>query len=121
MSKIQTIELNGEKAVVLPVADYAALVERAGMLDDIEDFDAAMARLAAGDETFPNDVVARMVAGESPVRVLREHRGLSQKDLAVAANISVPAISKIEATGKASLTTLSAIAERLAVTLDDLV
>ncbi len=62
-----------------------------------------------------------LIAGESPVRVFREHRGLSQLDLAGAAGISVPAVSKIERTGKASVDTFKAFAERLNLSIDDLV
>lgn len=121
MNKPQTIEVNGAKAVVLSLRDYERLVERAEMLGDIESFDSAMARLASGEETFPAAVAKRLASGESPIRVFREFRGLSQRDLAEAASVSVPAISKIESTGKASLETMKAIAMRLHVDLDDLV
>ena len=121
MYKTQTIEIDGRKVVVLRMEDYEDLLERAEMLEDIEDFDKAMAGLAAGEEVFPADLVDRLTGGESPVRVFREYRGLSQRDLAEAAGISVPAISKIESTGKASVATLAAIAKRLAVTVDDLI
>jgi DNA-binding XRE family transcriptional regulator len=122
MNKIQTIEVNGTKAVVLSLKDYERLVERAEMLDDIESFDRAMARLGAGEETFPAVVAKRLASGESPVRVFREYRKLSQRDLADAAGISVPAISKLETSGTgASVDTVAAIAKRLGVAMDDLI
>lgn len=121
MNKPQTIEINGGKAVILPIGDYNTLVERAEMLGDIEAFDRAMARLGAGEETFPASVAKRLAGGESPVRVFREYRGLSQRDLAIAAGISVPAISKLESTGTANVSTLKAVAERLGVSVDDLI
>lgn len=117
----QTITIDGKKAVVLSVADYENLRSRAEMLDDIESFDAAMARLAAGEETFPKTVADRLVAGDSPVRVFREYRALTQKDLALAAGISAAAISKIESGSNPTVQTLVAIAERLGVAVDDLV
>jgi DNA-binding Xre family transcriptional regulator len=122
MNKPQTIEINGAKAVVLSLKDYERLVERAEMLDDIESFDRAMARLGAGEETFPVEVARRLAAGDSPVRVFREYRKLSQRDLAEAAAISIPAISKLETTGSgASVDTMAAIAKRLNVAMDDLI
>ena len=122
MNKPQTIEINGAKAVVLSLKDYERLVERAEMLDDIESFDHAMARLGDGEETFPAEVAKRLAAGDSPVRVFREYRKLSQRDLAQAAAISVPAISKLETSGSgASVETMAAIAKRLQVTVDDLI
>lgn len=117
----QTITIDGQKAVVLSIADYENLRSRAEMLDDIESFDAAMARLVAGEETFPKAVADRLLAGDSPVRVFREYRALTQKDLALAAGISTAAISKIESGGNATVQTLVAIAGRLGVTVDDLV
>lgn len=121
MSKIQKIEINGVKAVVLPLTEYEALLECREDLEDIRSADEIKARIDAGEETFPAEVVERMIAGESAVRVFREYRGLTQKDLADAAGISVPAISKIERTGKASIKTMKAIATRMNLDLDDLV
>jgi DNA-binding Xre family transcriptional regulator len=120
MSKIQTININGEQAVVLPIKTYARLVEQAEMLADIAAYDSARARIDSGEELFPAEVVHRILDGETPVRVFRQYRGLSQKDLAESAGVSVAAISKLERTGKAHVSTLAAIAKRLDLTVDDL-
>ena len=46
------------------------------------------ARLAAGEEELvPAAVVDRLLAGESPVRVWREHRGITQSGLARASGV----------------------------------
>ena len=90
-------------------------------LADIEACDQVLARIDAGEETFPSEIVDRLLDGETPVRVFREYRGLSQKDLAIAAGVSVAAISKLERTGKAQVKTLAAIAKRLGLMVDDLV
>jgi hypothetical protein len=48
-------------------------------------------RLAAGEEELiPSEMVMRMVAGDSPVRVWREHRGLTMAALAERAGIAQP-------------------------------
>lgn len=54
--------------------------------------------LASGDEEFiPAEVVDRLDAGESPVRVFREWRGMTQGQLAAAIAVDQSFISKIEA------------------------
>ena len=77
---------------------------------------------AAGTERVPAVVVDRLAAGAAPVRVWREHRGMTQRALAEAAGISAPMLNEIE-TGKkdGSIRTLLALARALRVDLDDLV
>ena len=80
-------------------------------------------RLAAGEEELiPAEMVMRMVAGESPVRVWREHRGLTMAALAERAGIARPYLSQIE-TGKRDGTaqTMKKLALALDVTVDDLI
>ena len=49
----------------------------------------ALSALAAGEDEFvAPDFAARLIAGESPVRVWREARGLSGKALAAATKLS---------------------------------
>ncbi|MCY4383698.1 MAG: helix-turn-helix transcriptional regulator [Nitrospinae bacterium] len=76
---------------------------------------------AEGGESFPVDVAGRLLAGENPVRVYRNHRGMKQGDLA-AAGVHPVYLSQIE-TGRrtGSTRTLAAIAEALGVTVDDLI
>ena len=55
-------------------------------------------RLAAGaEELVPAAVVKRLDSGESPVRVFREWRGMTQGQLATAIEVDQSFISKIEA------------------------
>ncbi|MEQ9606360.1 MAG: helix-turn-helix transcriptional regulator [Kiloniellaceae bacterium] len=54
--------------------------------------------LASGaEEVIPAEVVKRLDAGESPVRVFREWRGMTQGQLAAAIEVDQSFISKIEA------------------------
>jgi DNA-binding XRE family transcriptional regulator len=90
---------------------------------DIAAAEAFRRRLAAGEEELiPSEMVMRMVAGESPVRVWREHRGLTMAALAERARIAQPYLSQIE-TGKRDGTaqTMKKLAEALDVTVDDLI
>lgn len=57
---------------------------------DLSAHDGAKAALAAGeDELVPADYAKRLIAGESPRRVWRELRGLSQVKLAEALGVRV--------------------------------
>lgn len=112
----------GEEMVLLSLADYDRLTEAAEQLADIAAYDEFKQRLAAGEEEMlPAEMVNRLVAGESPLRVWREHRGLSARELAERAGLSQAFVSQIE-TGKreGSLTSMSALARALGITLDDL-
>jgi transcriptional regulator with XRE-family HTH domain len=67
-------------------------------------------------------MVMRMVAGESPVRVWREHRGLTMAALAERAAIAQPYLSQIE-TGKrdGTVETIKKLAQALDLAVDDLI
>jgi DNA-binding XRE family transcriptional regulator len=117
---------NGEELVVLSRNDYDLLLRQSELVEDLEDLLAVKAyeaRLAAGEEDrIPAEFVDRLIDGENPVRVWREVRGLSAKELAAAAGISAAYISEIE-TGKkeGSISVLKAISKILRIDLDDLV
>jgi DNA-binding Xre family transcriptional regulator len=113
----------GERLVLLPEAEYNALVEASEDADDVHAVRAFNRRLAAGEEELvPSAVVDRMIAGESPIRVWREHRGLTARDLAGKAAISAAYLSELE-TGKkdGSVSAIKKIADALGVTIDDLI
>jgi DNA-binding Xre family transcriptional regulator len=112
----------GEELVVLPLAEYQRLVEDAEMLADIAAYDAVKKDSDEGLAQFlPAALVDRMIAGESPVRVWREHRGLTAAELAAAAGLSAAYVSQIETGSRAGTTkTLQALAEALSVELDDI-
>lgn len=117
MQKI--ITPGGETLVVLPIEEYERLVD-AG---DVAAANRVRADIEAGrDELVPSDVVKRILDGANPVRVWREHRGLSARDLAGQVGISAAYLSEIE-TGKkdGSLSAMKRIADALGVDLDDLV
>ncbi|WP_075289688.1 helix-turn-helix domain-containing protein [Pararhizobium arenae] len=113
----------GEELVVLPRADYESLVEMAEMLADVAAYDNAKRRIVDGGEVgMPMKFVDRLIDGESPVRVWRDFRGLSGKELASRIGISTAYLSEIETGRKeGSLSVLKAIAVALNVDLDDLI
>ena len=123
MGKITVLTTpSGDQMAVLPLADYQMLLAAAEDAEDVRLYDAAKRRFAAGeDEAVPAAFAKRLIAGENPVRVWRELRGLTAKDLARKSGIKGPYLSQIE-TGKreGTLAVMGAIARALHVALDDL-
>jgi DNA-binding XRE family transcriptional regulator len=120
---LQYIDTNDGRLVVLREADYLRLYEAAEDADAATIIDRFRTKLAAGEEELvPADVVKRLLAGENPVRVWREHRGMKAGELAVKAGLSQAYVSQLEA-GKreGSVAAMKSIAEALGVMIDDLV
>lgn len=92
------------------------------MVQDVYAYDQAKKAMAEGEELVPSGVVYALLDGDNPIRVWREYRGLTQRQLAQIAEISVPYLSQLES-GKRNGTTdaLSAIAKALDLDLDDIV
>ncbi len=85
---------------------------------DIAAFDAA---IEADEESFPDDMVRRLVAGAHPLKVHREYRGLTQSRLAAEAGTSPTYISQIETGRRTGSTKLwRRLARALDVDMDDL-
>ncbi len=105
--------------VTIPRAEYERLREAAEDLADIQAYDRAM---AAGEESFPSEIVDRLVNGESPLRVFRDFRGLTQSALATASGVNRVQIADIEAGRRsASVETFRKLAQALNFSIDDLV
>lgn len=103
MGKVQIIRTpGGEELVVLPRADYEALLAEAGAspdedADDVAIFDQRMAELSKNPgETLPGDVSARLLRGATLIRALREWKGVRQQELAARAGLGQGYLSDIE-------------------------
>ncbi len=79
--------------------------------------------LARGEEeVVPGDVAKRLLAGEVPLKVWREYRGLKQRELEDKTGVGQDVISKIENNKRTGdVATLKALADGLGVLVDDLV
>lgn len=105
--------------ITISRAEYDRLREAAENLADFEAYSRAM---AAHEESIPAEAVKRMISGESPIRVYRDLRGLTQTALAKASQVNRVQIADIEAKrSKGSIETMRKLAEALRVTIDDLV
>ena len=125
MSHVQIIvTAGGERLAVLPEAEYQRLVEAAEDAADAAVLRERSRKIAAGEdvEGLPIELLKRILDGESPVRVYRDHRGLTAAQLGEKAGLSRAYITQIE-TGKkeGSVSSLKAIAAALQVGIDDLV
>lgn len=113
--KPQIIEKNGKpEYAVIPYDEYVRLLELAeDGLDTYVQIDMT--------DLVPAVVVDRLLAGENPVRVWREHRGFTQQELADLARISKPYLSQIETGEREGSAVLPQLARALNVTVDELV
>jgi DNA-binding Xre family transcriptional regulator len=126
---------SGGRFAVIPEADFLIMEktlkqlgialrnkDAAEEMREIVEASLARGRIERGEEeTYPAALVAKLVAGENPVRAFRSWRGLSAGELARKSGISAPYLSGIETGGKAgSVSVLKRIAAALAVDLEDI-
>ena len=122
----QAIELELKGIGAQPVDDIedadVIVISPADLDEMLEDAAATAAYDRSRDqERVPIELVDRLLAGESPVKVWREYRGLSQRALAARAGLDFTYLSQIE-TGarKGPVKTMKKLAEALGIDLDDL-
>jgi DNA-binding XRE family transcriptional regulator len=120
---VQILEANGKPAfAVIPYAEYQALLDLAEDAEDAARLTRFARRYPRGEvETVPVAVVDRLLAGESRLRVWREHRDMTAAKLAATVGITPAHVSKLEAgKGEPSVALLRRLAKALGVQLDDL-
>lgn len=109
---------SGDELVVLPRAEYDALVraaeDAAEDAADIAMYDRRKAD-AVGAAALPAPVSDAILAGDSVIKAWRKYRKMSQSDLAAATGLAQGFISDLES-GRRSVT--PATAEKLAQALD---
>lgn len=99
--KYDLLHIQGQPYVLVPLHDYRSLVS-AGEGDDL-----------------PDEILDALTArAESPVKILRKYRGMTQMELATEAGISRPYLTEIE-TGKkdGSIRAMRGLAEALGVSV----
>ena len=116
---------NGDEMVIIPKAEYDHLVRRPMTEAEEDEADARSAseilgRIKRGEEeTFPFAIIKRIGSGESAIKVYREHRSLTQKQLAAKVGINPVYLSQIETGVKnGSFETISGIARALRVGIE---
>ena len=111
------------ETVTIPRAEYERLCAVEEEMADIRPALAVEARIAEGaEELVPAAVADRLIDREPPLRVWREHRGLSQSALARGSGVNRVQIVEIEAgRNTGSVRTLGKLAGTLGITVDDLI
>jgi len=99
------IHIAGKPHVLLPLHDYTILKNA-----------------QTHESSLPVDILESIVLGkDSPIKIIRKYRGMTQDDLAQAAGLSRPYLTEIETGRKeGSIKSLKAIAKALNVPLEKL-
>ena len=99
------IHIAGKPHVLLPLHDYTVLKNA-----------------QANESMLPDDILESIALGkDSPIKIIRKHRGMTQDDLAKASGLSRPYLTEIETGRKeGSIKSLKAIAKALNVPLEKL-
>jgi len=106
--------------VTLSMAEYKRLLRRIEDAEDLRDLRVAEATATKRDY-LPAALVKRILDGEHPARVWREHRAMTLARLATAAGMQQGYLSEIETGRKpGSVRAYRALAEALGVTIEDL-
>jgi DNA-binding XRE family transcriptional regulator len=108
--------------VTIPKDEYLRLKAIEEEMADLNSAADVLARIKAGtEELIPSAVVDRLLAGDAPLMVWREHRGLSQAEFSRQSGVNRIQIIDIEAGRKTgSVATLKRLATALQVDMDDL-
>jgi len=124
---VATVTKKQRETVTLSRREHENLIRRAEDGEDRATIAAHEAReLALGKEVaradnLPMELVRRMLEGESPVRIWREHRGMKARELATVADVAPGYLSEIERGKKpGSFDAMARIAKALNVRMEDL-
>jgi len=122
MVDVQIIERDGRpEYAVVPYEEFERMKAALEDAQDVAEYDRGKSEME-GDESVPGTVVDRILDGESPLRVWREHRGLTLEQLADKADSSKSYLSQIEAGQKTgSIDLFRKLARALDVSLDELI
>lgn len=115
------LEHDGEPAYVVVRYDrWRDLLAQVEEADAVRAYDQAKDRV--DQEAVPMAIADALLAGQSPIRVWREHRGLTQEQLADAAGIRRAYVAQLEAgRRRGSTAVLARIADALGVEIEDLI
>ena len=113
----------GEELVVLPRAEFEALLDRADQeaedADDAAIYDARKAELAAGGVVLPPEVSAAILRGDSRLKAIRHWRDETQLHLAFKTGVGQGYLSDLESGRRAGAPeTIAKLAQALEVPVD---
>ena len=91
--------------------DYRALEERVRRLEE---------KCGVEEQDLPDTLIEKLKAGGNPVRLIRRHRLLTQKELSQMTGLGENHISNIENGALFNIRTAKKLAEALKVRIDDI-
>jgi len=120
--RVETIIRKGKEFAVIPLEELQKLREDSEMLADVKAYDAAKARLEHGeDELIPLAMTELRLKGQAALRIWRDHRKLTQEQLAKQARVSRALIAAIETKRKTgSVSTWKKLGAALGVSWEQL-
>jgi DNA-binding XRE family transcriptional regulator len=127
MNQIKILELTRDKVTVARRDWVRLMEEREATLDRLAVLNRRSNERARGKAAVRRNYLTsaetrRLLLGESPVRIWREKRALSQRALAKAAGVGASYIAEIETSRKpGSLESIRKLAAVLEVSMEDLV
>ena len=109
--------------VTIPKDEYLRLKRIEEDMSDLNSAAQILERIKAStEELIPSAVIDRLLDGDAPLRVWREHRGLTQAELARQSGFNSIQIIDIEAGRKTgSVASLVKLASAIKIDIDDLV
>jgi len=118
---VQIVEIAGQKMAMLPVADYERLLDLAEEKADVLAAMQAEQRRREGEEYLPAQMVDRLLAGESALKIWRKHRRMTLERLSEAVGARKSLLSEIENGKRRGAPLLwRKLAEALSVSADDI-
>jgi DNA-binding XRE family transcriptional regulator len=118
---VQIVEIAGQKMAMLPIADYERLLDLADDKADVLSAMSAEQRRREGEEYLPAEMVDRILAGESALKVWRKHRGMTLQTLSKAVGVGQSFLSEIENGNRRGAPSLwRKLAGALSVSADDI-
>lgn len=107
------------ESAVVPKKTFDKLL---AMAENAEDIQAVKDFNASHEETFPSELVDRLIDGENPIKVYREYRGFTQNKLGGLVGLDQSYINQIEkGKRKGTAKNLKKIAEALKIEVDLLI
>ncbi len=98
---MMTLIDNQKEYAVVPMDEYMLMNSLKEDYDDVLRIAKAKQEIAQGhDELIPLEIMERLMSDESKLKVWREYRKLTPKDLSEKSGVSVSVISKLKITSR---------------------
>lgn len=120
---IDMATIGNKQYAMIPMDEYEDMMDDLQDMQEIGKILEIHRQIKTGEmPTYPASVVNALINGVNPVKVYREHKGLTQQELADKIGKSVAMIRKIEnGESEASVSTMKAIANVLDTDVDSLI